>query len=69
VGLPLSASAARLKAVLKQHLGWQFELRQFRSSGEADKGMGTHTLHTALDLDVDEDGPVLVEDPDDFIRL
>lgn len=51
----LSSAAKQLKQLLRARLGWEFDMREV--------GVGV-----AGDEE-DEDGPVVVEDPEDWVRL
>ncbi len=57
----LAGAARRLKQLVAERLGWQFDVRGLGGLGGA--------VLLGDDEEDDEDGPVLVEDPTDLVRL
>ena len=55
MGQQLFQEANTLKALLRTSLGWEFDMQELASGHGED--------------DDDEDGPVVVENPEDFVAL
>lgn len=59
VGVDLFREANELKSLLRQRLGWEYDICEMGGLGEVMGGDG----------DGDDEGPVLVEDPTAFVSL